>query len=293
MKILILGSNGQVGKCLNDQLVNTKHKVLYFPRHLIDIADFKKTETSIAKHSPDIVINASAYTAVDKAEINKEKANVINNLAVANLANISFKNNSFFIHISTDYVFDGSSETPYNENSQTNPKSVYGETKLKGEIATKLSGCKYIIIRTAWVFSEYGNNFLKTMLKLGTSSKELNIIGDQTGCPTYAQDLARSIVLIINNIDSGNFRSGLYNYCGDNLCSWFDFAKFIFKEAAILGLETPKAINSIKTSDYPTPAERPIFTALNCAKIKNDFDIDQSNWHEGVKESLLALVKKR
>ena len=172
MKILLLGSKGQLGRCLNDQLKNSDHEVIYTSRKQIDIVDFEETKSKILEISPDIIINATAYTAVDKAEEDQETANLVNHLAVKNIAEICSQQSYWLIHVSTDYVFDGKANIPYKEDDKTNPKSVYRETKLKGELAIKASNCKYIIIRTSWVYSEYGNNFLKTMLNLGSERHE-------------------------------------------------------------------------------------------------------------------------
>ena len=180
----------------------------------------------------------------------------------------------WLIHVSTDYVFDGNSKVPYKEDDQTNPQGVYGETKLKGELAIQASGCKHIIIRTAWVFSEYGNNFLKTMLRLGAERDELSIVGDQIGCPTYAQDIARSIVEIVPQLISLK-DNGIYHYCGDRPCSWYDFAKAIFEASHTLGNKVPKLLHPIKTSEYPTKALRPIYSVLDCSKISHHFKITQ------------------
>ena len=228
MKILVLGCKGQLGRCLNDQLKSTDHQVIYSSRDQIDISDFKVTKSKILEHSPDLIINATAYTAVDRAEEDQETANLINHIAVKNIADICNQQDCWLIHVSTDYVFDGNSKIPYKEDDQTNPQGTYGETKLKGELAIQISGCKHIIIRTAWIFSEYRNNFLKTMLRLGAERNELSIVGDQIGCPTYAQDIARSIVEIVPQLNSRK-DNGIYHYCGDQPCSWYDFANAIFE----------------------------------------------------------------
>jgi dTDP-4-dehydrorhamnose reductase len=283
MKILVLGSKGQLGQCLNDQLAITEHDVVYTSRGKIDIAEFEVTKTQILKISPDIVINATAYTAVDKAEEEHQVAERINHLAVANIASICKQLDCWLIHVSTDYVFDGNSEVPYKEDNPTNPQGVYGESKLKGEAAIEASGCKYLIIRTAWVYSEYGNNFLKTMLRLGADRDELSIVGDQIGCPTYAQDIAKSIVSILSCLDLKDSSSGIYHYCGDEPCSWYDFARAIFLEAEVQGLKTPSYVKSITTADYPTPAIRPAYSVLDCTKIESVFDVTRSNWRDGIK----------
>ena len=283
MKILVLGSKGQLGQCLNDQLAITEHDVVYTSRGQIDIAEFEVTKAQILEISPDIVINATAYTAVDKAEEEHQAADRINHLAVANIASICNQLDCWLIHVSTDYVFDGNSEVPYKEDNPTNPQGVYGDSKLKGEVAIEASGCKYLIIRTAWVYSEYGNNFLKTMLRLGADRDELSIVGDQIGCPTYAQDIAKSIVSILSFLDLKVSSSGIYHYCGDEPCSWYEFAVAILLEAEVHGLKTPSYIKSIMTDDYPTPAVRPAYSVLNLDKIESCFNVTRSNWRDGIK----------
>ena len=283
MKILVLGSKGQLGQCLNDQLAITEHDVVYTSRGQIDIAEFEVTKAQMLKISPDIVINATAYTAVDKAEEERQAADRINHLAVANISSICNQLDCWLIHVSTDYVFDGNSEVPYKEDNPTNPQGVYGDSKLKGEVAIEASGCKYLIIRTAWVYSEYGNNFLKTMLRLGADRDELSIVGDQIGCPTYAQDIAKSIVSILSCLNLKGSSSGIYHYCGDEPCSWYEFARTIFLEAEVQGLKTPSYVKSITTADYPTPAIRPAYSVLDCTKIESVFDVTRSNWRVGIK----------
>ena len=288
MKILVLGCKGQLGRCLNDQLTNTDHEVIYTSREEIDIVDFEVTKSKIFEFSPDLIINATAYTAVDKAEENHETADLINHLAVRNIADICNQLECWLIHVSTDYVFDGNSNVPYKEDDKTNPQGAYGETKLKGELEIQASGCKHIIIRTAWVFSEYGNNFLKTMLRLGVERDELSIVGDQIGCPTYAQDIARSIVEIAPQLNSREY-NGIYHYCSDQPCSWYDFANAIFDQAMTSNLKIPGIVNSIKTSAYPTPAKRPAFSVLDCSKIENNFGVNASNWHDGIGKVICKL----
>ena len=283
MKILVLGSKGQLGQCLNDQLAMKEHDVVYTSRGQIDVAEFEVTKAQILEISPDIVINATAYTAVDKAEEEHQAAGRINHLAVANIASICNQLDCWLIHVSTDYVFDGNSEVPYKEDNPTNPQGVYGCSKLKGEMAIEASGCKYLIIRTAWVYGEYGNNFLKTMLRLGADRDELSIVGDQIGCPTYAQDIAMSIVSILSCLDLKDSLSGIYHYCGDEPCSWYDFALAIFLEAEVQGLKTPSYVKSITTADYPTPAIRPAYSVLDCTKIESVFDVTRSNWRDRIK----------
>lgn len=288
MKILILGSNGQLGRCLFDQFSKTEHEVIFATRAEIDLSNIPFLKNKILALKPQIVINAAAYTAVDKAEDEFSQADLINHLAVASIANTCNELDAWIIHISTDYVFDGTAKIPYCENQQVSPKSAYGESKLNGEIAILNSCSKHLIIRTAWVFSEYGNNFLKTMLRLGGERKELNIIGDQIGCPTYAQDIAKAIILMISNIDLNNSDSGIFHFTGDKPCSWHEFALAIFEESKSLGINVPEYVNSIQTSDFPTSATRPSYSVLDCRKIKNTFNINPSNWRHGMKD----VIKK-
>jgi dTDP-4-dehydrorhamnose reductase len=293
MRILVLGSNGQLGNCLRDQLIKTQYDVLYASRAEIDIGDLIQTKIKISSFKPDIVINVTAYTAVDNAEVDWKIADLINHVAVENIACICKELNSWLIHISTDYVFDGMANEPYREETKTNPQCVYGQSKLDGEIAIKRSDCKHVIIRTAWVFSEYGNNFLKTMLKLGSRQDELSVVGDQIGSPTCAHDLAKAIVVILGRLSAKDSTSGTFHYCGDQSCSWFEFAQCIFVEANTLGLKVPRYVNSIETSAYPTPALRPAYSVLECGQIKSYFGINRSDWHAGIKEVLFKLHCQR
>jgi len=292
MRLLVLGANGQLGRCLADHLSGTQHETILTSRSEIDITDFAATRVKISQINPDVVINASAYTCVDDAESETQKADLVNHLAVAHIAYVCADIESVLIHISTDYVFDGEASAAYREDAQTNPQGVYGKTKLLGEIAIQQTGCKHLIIRTAWLFSEYGNNFIKTMLRLGAERDELSIVGDQIGCPTYAQDLARAIVAMLPKIESNQCEYGVYHYCGDSACSWYEFAEAIFKQAKDRGFKVPRLINSISTADYPTPAKRPTFSVLDCSKVTTAFDITASNWRQGIVDVLGRLDSK-
>jgi dTDP-4-dehydrorhamnose reductase len=290
MKILVLGSKGQLGQCLYDQLSYSDHEVFYTSRVQIDIADFETTKNKFFDVLPDLVINATAYTAVDRAEEEDQAADLINHLAVANIASICDQLDCWLIHVSTDYVFDGNSELSYTENDQTNPQCVYGDTKLKGEIAIQSSRCKYIIIRTAWVFSEYGSNFLKTMLRLGTERNELRIVGDQVGCPTYAQDIARAIMKIIESLESKEVSSCLYHFSGNFCCSWAEFAQAIFDEALKLEVIASKPnVVAITTEEFPTLAKRPARSELSSKKIESTFGINPSDCMIAIRSSLMAI----
>ena len=289
MKILILGSQGQLGRCLYDQFSQTDYELIYHSRADTDIADLTETSENLIALNPDIVVNATAYTAVDLAETHESLAYQVNHFAVDNLASQCEKIGSFLIHVSTDYVFDGTASRPYKEEDKTNPKSVYGASKLAGEIAIQRTDCRFLIIRTSWVFSEYGNNFFKTMLRLGAERETLSIVGDQMGCPTYAQDIASLIVDLIPRIDKGSVESGIYHFCGDTACSWYQFAKEIFAQADQLGYRTSKQVQSIATKDYPTPAKRPGYSVFDCTKIENTCNISRSNWRIGINRVLSIL----
>jgi dTDP-4-dehydrorhamnose reductase len=291
MKVLIFGCNGQLGRCLIDQLHGTNYEVIAYGRDLVDIGDLVATKDLVTITKPYAVINASAYTAVDTAENDAEMANHINHIAVKNLAEICAKQGTILVHISTDYVFDGYAASPYMEDAQTHPLGVYGSTKLLGEQTITQVDCQHLIIRTAWLFSEYGNNFLKTMLRLGNERDELSIVGDQTGCPTYAQDLAKAIICALPVLKNDSSLSGLYHYCGNESCTWFDFATVIFGEAKCLGLKVPHALHSIASSDFTTLAHRPKYSVLDNCKIKGTFGIDSSDWRASIPRVLQKIIK--
>jgi len=289
MRILVLGSGGQLGKCLKDQLKNFKGEVFLKSRLDLDIFSFLDVEHALHSIKPNIVINASAYTNVDQAEDDYEKANSINNTAVKNIADCCFKVKALLVHISTDYVFDGNAKKPYKNSSITNPQGVYGATKRQGELQIVNSECRYIIIRTAWLFSEYNSNFLKTILNLGLQKNELSIIGDQLGCPTYAQDLAKAIVTSFYKIESENLVNNIYHYSGNQQCSWFEFTQEIFKIAKLQGFKIKSKVKKISTSEYKTQAKRPMYSVLDSSEFCKAFEVQPSNWHDGIKSSLSII----
>ena len=254
MKILVLGCKGQLGRCLDDQLVNTDHEVIYTSREQIDIADFEVTKNKILEFSPDLIINATAYTAVDKAEEDQKNASLINHLAVKNIADICSQEGCWLIHISTDYVFDGSGTTPWSIRDTPNPKNAYGRSKLKGEWAIKASGCAHAILRTSWVISAHGNNFVKTMRRLSETRDYITVVDDQIGGPTPARDIAMACLQIAEQLTQDPSKSGTYHFSGAPDVSWADFAREIFDQARKSMTVTP-----IPTTDYPTRAQRPLF----------------------------------
>lgn len=282
MKILVLGSKGQLGCCLYDQLKNSRYELYFSSRSDIDICYFEKTREKFFDIKPNLVINASAYTDVDKAEDDEKTAYLINHLAVANIASICRDLECWLIHISSDYVFDGTSALPYKESDLTNPQGVYGQSKLMGDLSIQESGCKFIILRTSWIFSEYGDNFLKTMLKLGEAENAVRIVDDQIGCPTAAHDLAGVLISIVSYIETKDLASGLYNICSDISCSWYDFALEIFRLAEERGLCVPKKVYPISSSEYGFKTPRPAYSVLDCSKIYKNFNIKRISWEKGI-----------
>jgi dTDP-4-dehydrorhamnose reductase len=267
LNVLVTGSNGQVGSEIKEFSSSYSYKFYFANRSELDISNTKDLKEYIIKNNINIIINCAAYTAVDKAEVEQELANKINHLSVKSLSIIAKEENIKLVHISTDYVFDGTNYKPYSEDDITNPKSVYGKTKLDGELAIQeINPSNSIIIRTSWIYSFYGNNFVKTMLKLGKQKESLGIIYDQVGTPTYAKDLAKMILDIIPKIN--NTKVEIYNYSNEGVLSWYDFAKEVMKMAKL-----DYVVNPIETKDYPTPAKRPHYSILNKSKIKKDFDI--------------------
>lgn len=279
LKIAITGANGQLGFQLVKKL-SGKVQLKAFDRAALDIADLSEVEKKLSDFAPDIIINTAAYTAVDKAEQEQVQADAINHLGAKYLAQTAEKLNAILIHVSTDYVFDGQSDTPYLEADKTNPQSVYGKTKFAGELAVAKYCRKHIILRTAWVFAEHGSNFVKTMLRLAQSLPELGVVSDQQGGPTYAGDIADVIISIVSHLKEENERRfGIYHYSGEPYVSWYQFAQSIFKNAEQQNIiEKAPVVNGITTEQYPTPAKRPAFSMLNCGKIYKNFGIQPSNW---------------
>ncbi len=230
---------------------------------------------NFTKNQPDYCINAAAYTAVDKAESEPEKAHLINEIGAKNLAEVCKEHNTILLHVSTDFVFDGNKQSPYNESDLPNPTGVYGQTKRDGEIAIQQTWEKHFIIRTSWVYSQFGHNFMKTMLRLASERDRLSVVDDQIGTPTNAVDLADALIKIIK---SNQNAFGIYNFSNEGQCSWFDFAKKIF-EINNININ----LQPIPTSGFPTPAKRPSYSVLDKAKIKNTFGMEIKSWDESLK----------
>lgn len=279
--ILITGSNGQLGseiKFLSQEFKD--YTYFYTDVAELDICDLEAIRTFVIDNNINAIINCAAYTAVDKAETEHELADLINHQAVANLASVAKECNCKLIHISTDYVFDGTKTSPYTEEDTPNPQSVYGKTKLAGEQALqRINPGNSIIIRTSWVYSSFGNNFVKTMLRLGKERDELNVVADQVGSPTNARDLAHTILEILPQLN--NKKVAIYHYTNEGICSWAAFATEIFKITNI-----NCCVNSITTAEYPTPAQRPAYSVMSKKKMKEAFEIAIPNWKDGLQRMM-------
>lgn len=286
MRILIAGSNGQLGNEIRELAKDyPDFDFIYTDIAELDITDGLKVDVFFADNTPQAIINCAAYTAVDKAESDETTAYLINATAVENLAKSAAKSGVLMVHISTDYVFDGKSYLPYSESDKTNPQSAYGRTKLAGENAVIQYAGKGIIIRTAWLYSAFGNNFVKTMIKYGTERDGLNVVYDQVGTPTYAKDLAKAILDII---PSASLKPGvdLFHYSNEGVASWYDFARTVI---ALSGINCD--IKPILTEEYPLPAPRPCFSVLNKSKIKKTYKIEIPYWSDSVKDCIRRLGK--
>ncbi|MFH0264221.1 dTDP-4-dehydrorhamnose reductase [Vibrio rumoiensis] len=279
MKVLITGCNGQVGHCLVKQLEG-KAEVLAVDKAQLDITDQAAVYAIVADFEPQYIINAAAHTAVDKAEEEVELSFAINSDGPKYLAEVAENCGAVMLHISTDYVFNGMGNEPYQEIDPVGPQGVYGKSKLAGELAV-IDACeKHLILRTAWVFGEHGNNFVKTMLRLAQTRDELSIVGDQIGGPTYAGDIAAALIKMLESIEAGAKPAwGVYHYSGMPYASWYEFAQTIFDKALSKGvIEHSPCLHSIPTSAYPTPAKRPSNSRLNCNKIAIQFNVTPSDW---------------
>ena len=285
-KIIVIGGNGQLGNCFRKLSENFENKFefIFTDSQTLDVTDVDKVLDFFEENKPQYCINASAYTAVDLAEKESEKAFAVNAEGVANLAEACLENKATLIHVSTDYVFDGETEIPYSEDDFTNPIGVYGESKRAGEeMATEINP-KTIILRTSWLYSEFNKNFVKTMLNLFSQKEELGIVGDQYGQPTNANDLAEAVMAIIL---SENKKYGIYHFSNYPETTWFDFAKKIaeFSESKI-------KLNSITTEQFPTPAKRPKRSTMSLDKIEADYKIEPKHWENSLEECIEILKKQ-
>ena len=286
MVVLVTGANGQLGQSI--QFIANQYpniQFIYTDYQELDITNFESCHTVFAKYKPQFCINTAAYTAVDKAESEAEKAHLINVIGPENLAKVCKEYNTILLHISTDFIFDGTSTQPYLETDIPNPKSVYGQTKLDGELAVQKNWEKHFIIRTSWVYSQFANNFMKTMLRLASERDSLSVVNDQIGTPTYAVDLAEVLMNIIqSSITNKPSPFGIYNFSNEGVCSWCDFAAAIFHQKGI-----SIDLQPIPTSAYPTPAKRPSYSVLDKSKIKNTFNLKINDWKTSLQSCLNQL----
>lgn len=291
--VLVTGADGQVGSEIRRLVsINNDEQLHFFftDKNSLDITDKRAVETFIQREQIDTIVNCAAYTAVDKAEEEREKTFLINAEAVGHLAELSNRYNIRLIHISTDYVFDGMHHRPYREDDPVNPQSIYGESKLGGEEAIQsINPPGAMIIRTSWVYSTFGSNFVKTMLRLGRERDSLDIIFDQIGTPTNAKYLAEAILTILQT-DTGKTDEksvAIYHYSNEGVCSWYDFAHAIFE---LSGIDCK--VSPILSAQYPTPAKRPHYSVLNKEKIKTTYPIQIPHWKDALEESLPNLLKQ-
>ncbi len=289
--ILVTGANGQLGNELHELSVfYPNYTFTFIARNDLDISNTEAMQSYFLDKTFDVIINCAAYTAVDKAESEQDLAKAINTTALETLARIAKEKAISLIHISTDYVFDGKNYKPYLETDPTNPQGIYGQTKLDGEQAMlAINPANSVIIRTSWVYSRFGNNFVKTMMHLGKERDELSVIYDQVGTPTSAKDLAQAILSIIQHPAISTLKgTEIYHFSNEGVCSWYDFAKTIFELSDIVCNVKP-----IETLDYPTPAKRPHYSLLNKAKIKNTFALTIPYWKDSLQECLDVLKGKK
>ena len=280
--ILITGCNGQLGNEMQLQAAkNTQYNYFFTDVAELDITNRDAVMSFVKDNEIDCIVNCAAYTAVDKAEENEELANLLNNIAPGYLAEAVETRGGALIQISTDYVFDGTAHIPYKETESTCPNSVYGRTKLAGEQNAQAHCKNTVIIRTAWLYSTFGNNFVKTMIRLGKEKEQLGVIFDQIGTPTYAGDLADAIMTVINK----GIVPGVYHFSNEGTISWYDFTKVIHR---IAGIKTCK-VNPLHTEEYPTPAARPHYSVLDKTKIKQTYGIEVPYWEDSLAECIAKL----
>ena len=291
MRILLTGKNGQLGRCFQDVVAVSAHELFAYSSSELDITNADQVAAMVAEVKPDVIVNAAAYTAVDKAEQDQAQAYAVNEQGVANLAKAAEALGVPVIHVSTDYVFDGQAVAPYKPSDETAPQGVYGASKLAGEQALAAICTRYIVLRTAWVFSEYGNNFVKTMLRLGNEREALNVVADQYGCPTYAGDLAKAILQLCNRYQATQELAwGIHHYCGDLPTSWHGFARTIFFKGHQSGLlENIPQLTAISSEQYPTPAKRPEYSVLNTATLEV-LGVEPSGWLQAL-DAVMSKLK--
>ncbi len=292
MTILLIGAKGQLGRELDlkgKALFGSDMTAMDLPE--IDITDYSALADIFTRLAPSVVINASAYTAVDVAESQKELCFAVNRDGPAHLAKLCRKHQASLIHISTDYVFDGKAGRPYREDDPVSPIGVYGRSKAEGEKAVLTESGPHAVVRTSWLYGRYGNNFVKTMLRLAKQKDVIQVVSDQYGCPTSAADLAEAVLAMTDSVlKKKAFSHSVYHYCGEGITTWYDFAVAIFDISVRLGLKNIPAIKPITTAQFPTAAKRPAFSALDCSSIEKDFSIRLRPWRESLTRMLQDVV---
>ncbi len=284
--ILVTGANGQLGNEIRVACAHSGNRYFFTDVEELDITDLNAIRQIFKEKEIDALVNCAAYTAVDKAEEDGDLADLINHQAVAFLALACKESGATLIHISTDYVFRGDKNLPCREEDPANPLGVYGQTKLSGEKAIQESGCKYLIFRTAWLYSQFGHNFVKTMLKLTSEKEQIQVVFDQVGTPTYAGDLAELICLILEN-KAYEGREGIYHYSNEGVCSWYDFAHEIAQIAGYSGCD----VRPCHSSQFPSKVKRPVFSVLDKTKVKETFGIKIPYWKDSLVKCINHLQK--
>ena len=276
---MVTGAGGQLGREMIRAVEGTSHRYFFTTRQDLDIADTEAVRTMVQDNGIDLIVNCAAYTDVNRAESDREAADLMNHVAVGGMAAVMKERGGTLVHISTDYVFDGNACVPYRETDPTCPVSVYGETKLKGEQAIVDSGCNYLIFRTSWLYSEWGKNFVKTMLGLFATKEHVNVVFDQVGTPTYAGDLAAAVSYIIESGQTG--KSGIYHYSTEGVCSWYDFAKRICELSG-----SACEISPCHSDEFPSPVDRPHYSVLDKTLVKTVFGLKIPHWNDSLESCL-------
>ncbi len=291
MKILVTGKTGQVARSLVEAAADFEFELVALGRPDLDLGDVQSIERAVNRVAPDYVVNTAAYTAVDKAEEEGEAASAINGAGAGVLAAVCAVRDIPIIHISSDYVFDGSKDAPYVETDKTNPLGLYGRSKLEGDLAVIAANHQHVILRTAWIYSPFGSNFVKTMLRLAASRDELSVVDDQRGSPSYAPHIASAILQIVEKLAKGGMEKepwGLYNLASAGEATWCEMAREIFTWSQKLG-EPTAIVNPINTEQYPTPAKRPANSRLDCSKLKGVFGVELPDWQDGIADCVARL----
>jgi len=282
MHVLVTGANGMTGRELVKQSAALGWECTALSHHELDIADIDAVRTALESVMPDVVINAAAYTAVDQAESDEQNATLVNAHGAGNLATVAGELGAAIIHISSDYVFDGGASEPYLPSDQTSPINAYGRSKLAGEIAVRFACPRHLIVRTSWVYSDSGHNFVRTMLRLGAEGKELTIVDDQHGSPTGAADLAAALTRAADAMQRNDVLNGTYHFTNSGVTTWYDFATAIFEMKGLPGVK----LRPVSTSEFRTAAKRPLWSVLDCTSFEKQFAVTPRPWRAALQETL-------